>query len=61
MFTEWMATAYKTVTSNYSEHPSQRVLNEKRMEMIQNNYINNPLKEKEDVVLTGEYGPSYWF
>ena len=48
MSTEWMATAYKTLTSNYSEYRNRWILDDKWMEIIRNNYIENPSKEKEE-------------
>jgi hypothetical protein len=45
---EWMATAYKTLTSNYSEYSNQCILDDKWMEIIRNNYIDNPSTEKAE-------------
>jgi hypothetical protein len=43
-----MATAYKTLTSNYSKYRNQWISDDKWMEIIRNNYIDNPSKEKEE-------------
>ena len=47
MSTQWMAMAYKSLTSKYSEYRNRWISDDKWMEIIRNNYIDNPSKEKE--------------
>jgi len=42
-----MAMAYKSLTSKYPEYRNRWILDDKWMEIIRNNYIDNPSKEKE--------------
>jgi hypothetical protein len=48
MSTEWMATAFQTLTTNYPEYRNRWISYDKWMEIIQNNYIDDPSKEKEE-------------
>ncbi len=48
MSTEWMATAFQTLTTNYPEYHNRWISDEKWMKIIQNNYIDDPSKEKEE-------------
>jgi hypothetical protein len=47
MSTDWMATAYEKLTSTYPEYRNRWISDEKWIEIIRNNYIVNPSKEKE--------------
>jgi hypothetical protein len=48
MSTEWMATAFQTLTTNYPEYRNRWISDDKWMEIIRNNYIDDPSKEKEE-------------
>jgi hypothetical protein len=48
MSTEWMATAFEMLTSNYSAYRNRWISDDKWIEIIRNNYIDNPSKEKEE-------------
>jgi hypothetical protein len=43
-----MATAFQTLTTNYPEHCNRWISDDKWMEIIRNNYIDDPSKEKEE-------------
>ena len=47
MSTDWTATAYEKLTSTYPEYRNRWISDEKWIEIIRNNYIVNPSKEKE--------------
>jgi hypothetical protein len=48
MSTEWMATAYETLTRKYPGYRNRWISDDKWLEIIRNNYIDNPSKEKEE-------------
>ena len=48
MSTEWMATDYATLTTKYPEYRNRWISDGKWIEIIRNNYITNPSKEKEE-------------
>jgi hypothetical protein len=48
MSTEWMATAYETLTRKYPGYRDRWISDDKWLEIIRNNYIDNPSKEKEE-------------
>jgi hypothetical protein len=43
-----MATAFQTLTTNYPESRNRWISDDKWMEIIQNNYIDDPSNEKEE-------------
>ena len=47
MATKWMATAYEQLTSTYPEYRNPWISDEKWIEIIRNNYIENASKERE--------------
>ena len=48
MSIEWMATAFEKLTTRYPEYRNRWISDDKWMEIIRNNYIDNPSKEKEE-------------
>jgi hypothetical protein len=45
--TKWMAAAFETLATKHSEHRNQWILDDNWIEIIRNNCITEPSKEKE--------------